>query len=44
MPWVRYRALLDLLDRPEEDPEVLAARQAMIEHPHIQNLIAELTA
>ncbi len=43
MPWARYRTLLDLLHRPEKDPEVLAARQAMIEHPHVQNLIAELT-
>jgi hypothetical protein len=26
-PWVRYRTLVDLLDRPEEDPEVIEARQ-----------------
>jgi len=25
-PWVCYRALLELFDRPEEDPEVQAAR------------------
>ncbi len=41
-PWVRYRTLVDLLDRPEDDPEVKAARQAMLEHPQVQGLIEEL--
>ncbi len=40
-PWTRYRTLVDLLDRPEDDPEVQAARQAMLEHPAVQEFIAE---
>jgi len=40
-PWVRYRTLVDLLDRSQDDPEVIAARQAMLEHPAVQALIAE---
>lgn len=40
--WVRYRAMLDLLDKPEEDSEVKEARQALLEHPQMQNLIEEL--
>ncbi len=40
-PWTRYRTLLDLLDRPEDDPEVQAVRAEMLAHPHVQNLIAE---
>lgn len=44
MPRVRYRTLVDLSDQREEDLEVLAARQAMIEHPQIKDLIAELNA
>ena len=41
-PWVRYRAMLDLLDKPEEDSEVKEARQEMLEHPQVQSLIEEL--
>jgi hypothetical protein len=40
-PWTRYRTLLDLLDRPEDDPEVKAARAEMLAHPQVQALIAE---
>lgn len=40
-PWVRYRTLVDLLDRPEDNPDVIAARQAMLEHPAVQGLVAE---
>ncbi len=40
-PWTRYRTLVDLLDRPEDDPEVQGAHQAMLEHPAVQALIAE---
>jgi len=43
-PWVRYRTLVDLLDRPEGDPEVIAARQAMLEHRAVQGLVAEAAA
>jgi hypothetical protein len=38
-PWTRYRALRDLLDRPEDDAEVAAARAAMLAHPAVQRLI-----
>jgi len=40
-PWSRYRTLVDLLDRPEDDPEVQAARAGMLAHPQVQGLIAE---
>ena len=40
-PWTRYRTLLDLLDRPEDDPDVRAARAAMLAHPRVQTLVAE---
>ncbi len=43
-PWTRYRTLLDLLDRPEDDPEVQAARAEMLAHPRVQALIAEAAA
>lgn len=38
-PWTRYRTLADLLDKPEDDTEVLAARSAMVNHPLVQILI-----
>jgi len=40
-PWTRYRTLMDLLDRPEDDPDVQAARAEMLAHPQVQALIAE---
>ncbi|MFB0534157.1 MAG: hypothetical protein ACETWR_04140 [Anaerolineae bacterium] len=40
-PWTRYRTMVDLLDRPEDDPEVQAARAEMLAHPQVQALIAE---
>ena len=40
-PWTRYRVLVDLLDRPESDPEVEAARAALLAHPQVQGLIAQ---
>jgi len=43
-PWTRYRTLLDLLDRPEDAPEVQAARAEMAAHPQVQGLIAEAAA
>jgi len=42
-PWTRYRVLLDLLDRPEDDAEVLAARAALLDHPRVQALVAATT-
>ena len=40
-PWTRYRTLLDLLDRPDDDADVLAARAAMLAHPQVQALVAQ---
>jgi hypothetical protein len=40
-PWTRSRTLVDLLDRPEDDVEVQAARAEMLAHPQVQALIAE---
>lgn len=40
-PWTRYRTLVDLLDRSQDDPEVRAARTKMLAHPQVQALIAE---
>jgi hypothetical protein len=41
-PWVRYRTLVDLLGRPADAPDVQAARAAMLAHPQVQGLIAEV--
>jgi hypothetical protein len=43
-PWTRYRALVDLLDRSEDDAEVQAARAEMLAHPQVQEMIAEAAA
>jgi hypothetical protein len=40
-PWTRYRTLVDLLDQPEDDPEIQTARAEMLAHPQVQALIAE---
>ncbi len=34
-PWTRYRTLIDILDQPEDDPDVRQARQAMLAHPQV---------
>jgi hypothetical protein len=39
-PWTRYRTLVDLLDKPESDPDVATARAAMLAHSDVQGLIA----
>jgi len=41
-PWVQYRTRLDLLHQPEDHPQVLAARQAMLDSSPVQSLLAEL--
>ncbi|NIM96474.1 MAG: hypothetical protein GTO18_22465 [Anaerolineales bacterium] len=41
-PWVQYRTRLDLLDQPEDHPEVVRAREEMIAHPQVRNLLEEL--
>jgi hypothetical protein len=42
-PWTRYRTLVDLLDRPEDDAEVQTARTEMLAHPQVQAMMAETT-
>ena len=41
-PWVKYRTRLDLLGETERSKDVKAARQAMLDHPQVKALIAEL--
>jgi hypothetical protein len=41
-PWVEYRTRLDLLEQPESDPQVSAARKAMLADPKIKSLLGEL--
>mgnify|MGYP006300129883 FL=1 len=43
-PWTRYRALVDLLDRPQDDPDVEATRAEMVTHPQVVELIDQATA
>lgn len=38
-PWTRYRTLVDLLDRPEDDADVQAARTEMLNHLQVRGLI-----
>jgi hypothetical protein len=40
-PWTRYRTLVDLLDRPQEDAQVQATLGEMLAHRQIRALIAE---
>lgn len=41
-PWVEYRTRLDLLGESEFSPAVVHARQAMLAHPMVQQLVTEL--
>lgn len=41
-PWVEYGTRVSLLGQDFHEPQVVQARQRMIEHPFIQNLVAEL--
>jgi hypothetical protein len=41
--WIQYRTRVDLLGQAETDPQVSAARKAMLADPKIQSLLAELT-
>lgn len=43
-PWIQYRARLDLLGQDQNDTEVLAARDALMAHPHIQGLLDQVAA
>jgi hypothetical protein len=40
-PWTRYRTLVDLLDRPRDEPEVQVARCEMVSHPRVRGLIEQ---
>jgi hypothetical protein len=40
--WVQYRTRLDLLKQPEDHPQVVAARKAMLADPQVRGLLAEL--
>jgi hypothetical protein len=43
-PWTRYRTLIDLLGRAEDDADAAAARCQMLAHPQVQALIAAVAA
>ncbi len=43
-PWVEYRTRVDLLHQFEDAPEVVAAREAMVTHPKVRDLLTELAA
>lgn len=43
-PWIVYRTLVDVLHRPEDAPEVQAAREAMVHAPEVGALVEELSA
>ena len=40
-PWTRYRTLIDLLDKPETDIEVMDAKKQLLENEQINNLVLE---
>jgi len=40
-PYVRYRTCLDLLDQPEDQPEVKQARAEMLAQPQVRELVSE---
>ncbi len=42
-PWVEYRTRIDLLEQPEDSPEVAAARKSMLDHPQVKSLISSLS-
>jgi hypothetical protein len=42
-PWVRYRTLVDLLDRDEKDPQVTLAREETVAHPKVKELIEQVS-
>ncbi len=42
-PWVKYKTQIDLLNKPENNPEILFSKKEMINHPKIQAILEELT-
>lgn len=43
-PWTRYRTLVDLLELPEDHPDVRSSRQDMIEHPQVKSLVTSASS
>jgi len=43
-PWARYRTLVDLLERPQQDAQVGTARAEMLSHPLVRGLIDQAAA
>jgi len=43
-PWTRHRTMVDLLERPEDDGDVEAARAQMVAHPQVRGLVAQARA
>ena len=43
-PWTCYRTMVDLLNRPDDDPLVCTARAEMLSHPQVAALIARVAA
>ncbi|MBI4790838.1 MAG: hypothetical protein HY782_27730 [Chloroflexi bacterium] len=41
-PWVQYRTRVDLLNQPEKNADVRAARAAMLAHPQVRALVKGL--
>lgn len=41
-PWIEYRTRVELLEQPPNNPQVTAARKAMLADPKIKALLAEL--
>ena len=39
-PWTAYRARIDLMDRPSDEPAVLEARASLVTDPRIRELIS----
>ena len=39
-PWTRYRTYVDLLGRPKDDADVVRAREEMVAHEQVLELIA----
>jgi hypothetical protein len=43
-PWIQFRTRLDLLDQMESDPQVVKARQAMLDDGLVSGLVEELAS
>jgi len=41
--WVQYRTRIDLLGQSENDPEVIAARRAVLAYPQVKSLLEEVS-